>query len=180
MINAIFFGIITLILVVVAVVVVRVLLELRAGLAMMKESVQKAETSILPVLSELQLSLHSLRQVTDDIGSVTEDVRAFSGNVRRIGENVQRISGLVEEITETGAVTVAGLKAGVRVGLSHLVKNFLKGKEKSIRRFLMAQNVDNGFTAGFSAPLFRSGRRGGRRHCPSGGPEVGQGDAGRR
>jgi len=121
-------GITTLAVVALTIIVVRVLLELRAGMAVMRESAKKTEDSLLPVLEELQLTMKSIRKVTDNIGAVTEDVQVFSGSVRQIGNSMRQVSQLVEDVSISSAVSIEGLKAGIKAACTVLLKNLFKTK----------------------------------------------------
>ncbi|MBA4417018.1 MAG: hypothetical protein C0392_03765 [Syntrophus sp. (in: bacteria)] len=124
----IFLGITTLAVVVLTIIVVRVMLELRSGMAAMRESAKKTEDSLLPALEELQLTMKSIRKVTDNIGVVTEDVQVFSGSVRQIGDNIRQVSQLVEDVSISSAVSIIGLKAGVKAASAVLLKNIFRTK----------------------------------------------------
>ncbi len=126
--NSIFLGIITLAVVVLTAVIIRVLMELKADLAVIKESAQRTEESLVPLLDELQLTVKSLRTVTDNVGGVTEDVRVFSSSVREIGENVRQVSQLAEDFGRASALSITGLKVGVTTALGVLMKNMFKTK----------------------------------------------------
>ena len=127
--SDIFLGIITFVVIVVAIVLVRVLMELRDGLKTVRESAQKTEDLLAPVLQDLQASLQSLRQTTDDVDAVVEDVRVLSGSMRQFGENVKRISDMVEIVSESAVVNVTGLRVAVKAASTYLLKNFLKKKK---------------------------------------------------
>ncbi len=127
--SDIFLGIITFVVIVVAIVFIRVLMELRQGLKTVRESAQKTEELLVPVLQELQTSLRSLRQTTDDMDAVVEDVRVLSGSMRQFGENVKRISDVVRVVSESTALNVTGLGVAVKAASTHLLKNFLKKKK---------------------------------------------------
>jgi len=124
----IYIGIMTLVVVVIAVIAIRVLIELRRDLEMVRQATRKTEESLLPVLQELQRSLESVRHVSDNVYTVTEDARALSSSVRKLGENVMQISDAVASVAESGAVTAAGLKLGVRAAVTYFLKNFPKRK----------------------------------------------------
>ena len=124
----IYIGIMTLVFVVIGIIAIRVLLELRRDLEMLRQATKKTEDSLLPVLQELQKSLESVRHVSDNVYSVTEDARSLSSSVRALGENVKQISDAVASVAESGAVTAAGLKLGVKAALTYFFKNFPKRK----------------------------------------------------
>jgi uncharacterized protein YoxC len=121
-------GVITLAVIVLTVVIIRVLTDLRADLAVVKESALKTEESLIPLLQELQMTAKSLRTVTDNVGGVTEDVRVFSCSIREIGENVRQVSELVGNFGRTSALTVTGVKAGAITAIGFLLKNMFRTK----------------------------------------------------
>ncbi|MDR2017982.1 MAG: hypothetical protein LBQ00_03790 [Syntrophobacterales bacterium] len=122
----IYIGIMTFVVVVLAVIVTLVLLELRRDLGMIMRTIKQIEESLLPVLQELQKSLESVRHVTDNVGIVTEDMKTLSGSMKRFGENVRQISDIMKGVTGSGAISVAGLKMGVKAAFIYFLKNFLK------------------------------------------------------
>jgi len=114
------------VLIAVAIPMIRVLLELRDGLKSIKESTVNAENSLVPVLQEIQLSLQSLRHVTDNVAGVTDDARVLSGSIRKIGEDVRIVSNAFETVAVSSAISVAGLKVGIKAALVYLLKNSIK------------------------------------------------------
>jgi uncharacterized protein YoxC len=128
--SDIFLGIITLAVVVATVYIIRVLTELKADLAAVKECTQRAEESLIPLLQELQMTARSVRTVTDDVGGITGDVRVFTGSVREIGENVKQVSRIVEDFGRTSALSVTGLRAGVTTALGVLIGHIINTKKK--------------------------------------------------
>jgi hypothetical protein len=48
--------------------------------------------------------------------------------MRQLGENVRQISDVVQSVAESGAMTAAGLKLGVKAAFTYFLKNFPKRK----------------------------------------------------
>ena len=124
-----FLGFITFLLIVLAVVMVIILIEVRRGIKTVEESVHKAEKEAVPVLKQVELSLQSVRQITERVATVAEDVQVFSGSVRQVGQNVKQISDAFEELAESSAISASGLKVGVKTALIYLAQNWSKRKK---------------------------------------------------
>jgi uncharacterized protein YoxC len=128
--NSLFFGLITLAILVLVGFVVYILLELKKTINALKQFIETTENTLKPTTEELQMTLKSVRKITDDVGVVTADVRLISGSIREIGENVQRMSEVVGMVTTTSVVQASGLKAGIKAGFEYFLKNlFAKGKQ---------------------------------------------------
>jgi uncharacterized protein YoxC len=133
--SNLFWGLITLSVVVGVIFFIIVMIELRGAIKGLKELVGTTEKSIKPTVMELQHTLQSIRILTDNVTTVTEDIKGFSDSVREVGEgvkrvseNVKQVSGVVENITSSTLGEVSGLKAGIRVGLGVFFKNLFSGK----------------------------------------------------
>ena len=128
--NYMFFGLITLAVLVLTGFIIYIILELKRTIDSVKLSMESIEKILIPTVEELQMTFKSVRKITDDVGVVTEDVKGLSGSIREISANVKQVSEAVSTITKTSAVQVTGLKAGVRAGFGYFIKNFLaKGKQ---------------------------------------------------
>jgi archaellum component FlaC len=91
---------------------------------------ESIERVIIPTVEELQMTLKSVRKITDDVGVVTEEVKGLSGSIREIRENVKCVSEAVSAITKNSVVQVSGVKAGVKAGFEYFIKNLLaKGQQ---------------------------------------------------
>ena len=126
--NAIFYGLITLSILVAVGFLVCVLVELRSTLRAVKEFLHTTECTLKPTLEELQQNLRSMRNVTNNLSKVTEDVTVISGSVRDVGEKVRLMSGVVDEVTSSAAIKVSSFRSGVRAAAGVLLRNLLTGK----------------------------------------------------
>ena len=128
--NNLFWGLMTLAIIVALGVLTAVLLELKAATRALRELLKTTDCSVKPTLDELQNTLKSLRNVTDNITAVTEDVKVLSGSVRDVGENVRHVTELVDGVTSTAVIKVSGFRAGVRAAAEVLLKSCLTGKSR--------------------------------------------------
>jgi uncharacterized protein YoxC len=123
--NNIFFGLITLAVLVLTGFIVYIILELKKTIDSVKVSMESIEKVLIPTVEELQVTLKSVRKITDDVGVVTEGVKGLSGSIREMSENVKYVSEAVSTITKTSVVEVSGVKAGVKAGFEYFIKNLL-------------------------------------------------------
>ena len=128
--NYMFFGLITLAVLVLTGFIIYIILELKKTIDSVKLSMESIEKILIPTMEELQMTFKSVRKITDDVGVVTEDVKGLSGSIREISANVKQVSEAVSTITKTSAVQVTGLKAGVRAGFGYFIKNFLAKRQQ--------------------------------------------------
>jgi uncharacterized protein YoxC len=128
--NSLFIGLITLAVFVLTGFIIYLILELRKTINSVKLSMESIERVIIPTVEELQMTLKSVRKITDDVGVVTEEVKGLSGSIREIRENVKCVSEAVSAITKNSVVQVSGVKAGVKAGFEYFIKNLLaKGQQ---------------------------------------------------
>lgn len=111
---------------VVVVFFISVLLELRKSARALTEFLRNTEASLKPALEEFQLSLRSLRKITDDINEVTEDIKTVSDSVRGVSQNFYKISSLINEVSSDALIKVSGLRVAIRTALEVLLNNILK------------------------------------------------------
>lgn len=128
--NNLFFGLITLAVLVLTGFIIYIILELKKTIDLVKVSMESVEKTLIPTVEELHLTFKSVRKITDDVGIVTENVKGLSGSIREISENVKQVSEAVGTITKSSVVQVSGVKAGIRAGFGYFIKNlFTKGQQ---------------------------------------------------
>ena len=98
------------------------LIELKKIGANLKEFLKTTEEKMLPVISEAEQTLCSIRKVSDDVGRVTENAKALSDAATDIVVNLRIISMLVKDLREGLIVRTSGLKAGFREAYEMLIK----------------------------------------------------------
>ncbi len=128
--SNVFLGLITLAFVTGVIFFIVVMLELRNTVRNLNDLIRNIESRLNPAIEELQQTLRSLRNVSDNITGVTEDVRVLSGSVRKIGEDARRVSGFIEEVTSSAVVRVSGWRAGITAALQVIAQGLLSGKKR--------------------------------------------------
>lgn len=127
--NIVFFGLITLAVLVLTGFVIYIILELKKTIDSLKQSVESMEKTLIPTIEELHMTLRSVRKITDDVGVVSEDVKGLSGSIREVSENVKYVTETVSRLTTNSVVHVSGLKAGIRAGFGYILKSLFEKKQ---------------------------------------------------
>lgn len=97
------------------------IMEIRRLVVTVNEFVKTTEERLSPVLLETELSLRSVRKITDDVGVVTENARDLSDAMKDVSLNVRALSAVVGSVGEGVSLRTAGVKAGVRTALGVLL-----------------------------------------------------------
>ncbi|MEW5745670.1 MAG: DUF948 domain-containing protein [Nitrospirota bacterium] len=97
------------------------IMEIRRLAMTVNEFVKTTEERLTPVLLETELSLRSVRKITDDVGVVTDNVRDLSDAMKEVSLNVRALSTVVGNVGEGVSLRAAGVKAGVRTALGVLI-----------------------------------------------------------
>ena len=127
--NTVLLGLITAAVVAAGVVFMVVMFELRTAVRALKDLIKTTECScapLKPTLEELQMTLKSVRDMTDNINGVAGDVRELSGSIKDVGEKVRHVSELVDDVTSLTVGRVSGLKAGINAAIEVLLKNLFR------------------------------------------------------
>lgn len=98
------------------------LIELKKIGANLKEFLKITEERMLPVLSEAQQTLRSVRKVSDDIGVVSENAKTLSDAATDIVVNLRIMSMLVRDLREGIIVRTSGVMAGFKEAYEVLIK----------------------------------------------------------
>jgi uncharacterized protein YoxC len=118
--NTVFLGLITLAILVLVGFVINAVLESKKTLIRLRNTMDTVETTIVPTVEELKLTIMSIRKITDDVGSVSEDL---SGSVKEIILNVKNASEAISCAAIRSGRQVSGMKAGVKTGLVYFLSN---------------------------------------------------------
>lgn len=118
------------ILIVLAGALIFLIVDLRRSSIVMRTFVRNTEENLSPALEELELTLRSIRRITEDIGSVTAEVRDISETLSNFSDDLRKMYGIVSGLELNVKANVSGLKAGIREGFLALLNNALYRKEK--------------------------------------------------
>lgn len=88
----------------------------------LKEFLKTTEDSLIPVLKETELTLQSIRKISDDIGKITEDAKKLTTAVNDVAVNVVALSFLLKDLRESLLIRTSGLKAGIREAFNTFIK----------------------------------------------------------
>jgi uncharacterized protein YoxC len=126
--NQLWIGIIVITVVVTAAFLIGLIMELRKTARSINEFLKTTEEFFNPTLEELQQTLRSIRNVSDNLNDATNDIKTFSGAVNDIGQHVRQISNIIEGVTSSTAIKASGLKVGIRTALGVLLSNLFSKK----------------------------------------------------
>lgn len=107
----------------VAIFLIPLLLEARRTVQMLRKT---TEEKLNPALDELNLTLKSLRNVSDNVNGITADVRTLSKSVGDVGQSITSVNALVTGFSTSTAIKVMSLRAGIMAALQYAVTNLLK------------------------------------------------------
>jgi uncharacterized protein YoxC len=106
--------VIAVVLVVVAIFLVRALIEIRATVIAARGLMTRIDTELVPVVKDLQYVLADLKVTTDGIASRVEDVKSAMTAVGDTGRNISRINaviGTVADVLSRVSLLSTGVKA---------------------------------------------------------------------
>ncbi len=121
--NTILLTVIAVSLLAIAFYLIPALMELKKALACLRRTLDEG---LKPTLEELQLTLKSVRTISDEVGGITADVRVLSKSVGEVGHTVSAINGFVEAVGSSMSVKAISLKAGIRAAIEYLAKNLIR------------------------------------------------------
>ncbi|HMK60212.1 MAG TPA: DUF948 domain-containing protein [Dissulfurispiraceae bacterium] len=87
------------------------------------EFIRTTDNRIKPVLEETELTLKSVRIITDDIGAVTGSVKEVSEAVSDVATNVRAVSMIMGDVREQVSLRTNGVMAGIQAALGVLMKH---------------------------------------------------------
>jgi len=108
------------------------LIEVRRASIALRQLIKRTEENLHPALT-------ALRGILEDIGKATYNIAVLTRSLREVAETVERIENTVnglyeyykEGLGEAARANIAGLKAGVKAGMTTLLKDLNDRKEGS-------------------------------------------------
>lgn len=126
--NNIWLGLITFAVLAAAGFLISALIELRKTARSLRNFLKTQEDLLNTTLGELQQTLKSLRNVSDDVNEIMVNAKSFSNAVSNIGDNIKHASDLIENTKSLALIKASGLKVGIKTALTFLLKNLLSKK----------------------------------------------------
>lgn len=107
-------------------------IEMRRTSIALRQLIRRSEENLHPALS-------ALRGILEDIGKATYNIAMLTKSLREVAETVARVENTVnglyeyykEGLGEAARANIAGLKAGVKAGMTTLLKDLNERKEGS-------------------------------------------------
>lgn len=112
------FFIMTLTFVAVIVFILFAAIELRKASVALREFLKRTEDKMQPVLEQTELTLASLRKVSEDVKGVTGNVRYVSDSVSEFAVNIRTANALIGELQQALTSRASGLRAGLSTALA--------------------------------------------------------------
>lgn len=115
-----------------AVINIASIIEMRRASIALRQLIKRSEENLHPALT-------ALRGILEDIGKTTYNIAVLTQSLREMAETVARVentvNGLYEyykkDLGEAARANIAGLKAGVKAGMTTLLKDLNERKEGS-------------------------------------------------
>jgi uncharacterized protein YoxC len=101
------------------------LIELRKTSRELSEFLKNTDSSLRPVLEDLDANLKNIKNITGDISAVTEDAKAFSSSVREVADGVKSLADMLGGIEGKAKISVQSIRAGAKAAIEVLARNFL-------------------------------------------------------
>lgn len=106
------------------------LLDLRKTNIALRKFIAKTDENLNSSLAELRSTLGEFRSVSGDIAMVVERVRSAATAVVSIEKAIEVVYGIYRDTFRRSAhASVTGLKAGIKAGVTSLVKNIGEKKQ---------------------------------------------------
>ncbi len=108
------------------------IIEMRRTSIALRKLIERTEENLHP-------ALRALRGILEDIGKATYNIAVLTRSLREVAETVARVEGTVNGLYEyykeglggAARANIAGLKAGVKAGMTTLLKDLNERKEGS-------------------------------------------------
>ncbi len=116
--------------VVIAAFMIPTFIEIRKTAVALRETTERAENELKPVLHELHKTLAELKSLVEGAASRTDDVKSFMEALGDTGRNLRTINhvmGSVAGVLASSSVWAAGIKTAARVILERLLTKKKEG-----------------------------------------------------
>jgi len=121
--NTILFGIIAALLLVIVVYLIPLLLELKKTAISMRNTTEK---NLAPALDELQLTLKTIRSISDNVNDITEDVKGVADSITEVSAKIFAVNRALDALGSAASVRAMSLKAGIAAASTYLLTNLMK------------------------------------------------------
>ena len=103
---------------------IRYLASMKQTSDLVREMISKNGVAASETLADLKISMGNARLITDNIRVISEDVRQITNDVAGLETAVQELLAYMKtNMAAAAGANIAGLKAGIRSGVTALVQN---------------------------------------------------------
>jgi hypothetical protein len=106
-------------------------LELRRTAWRLQEFIRTVELDLRPVLSEAREGIRTANKAAQEVANGTARLRGALTAVEEAGQNLRATTGVIRSVFGSRLIPVAGLLAGIRVGVKTLWKLSRQRREPS-------------------------------------------------
>jgi ABC-type transporter Mla subunit MlaD len=89
---------------------------------------KSTEGSLNSTLREVEDTMKSFREVTDNISSVTQDAKDFSSSLVGLADDVKSVGDSIHNLTSRTSRNVSGIRAGISAALEIILENLITRK----------------------------------------------------
>jgi hypothetical protein len=107
-----------------------VTLELRRASWRLQEFIRSLELELKPIIQEAREAIRTLHRASQGAVDGMERVRGTLAKLEVAGDNIRATTGVVRSVFGSRLIPVAGLLAGVRVGVSMLWKLYTQRRRR--------------------------------------------------
>lgn len=101
------------------------ILELRRTAKQTTEFLRNTEGSINSAMAETQMTMRSVRSISDNINAATEGARDVTDSVHGLATDIRRTGRYLENMTLMTAGSISGMKAAVLAVVQVIIDNLL-------------------------------------------------------
>ena len=108
------------------------LIEMRRTSIALRQLIKRSEENLHPALTALRGVLEGIGKTTDNVAVLTQSLRGVAETVTRVENTVNGLYDYYQEsVSKSARANIAALKAGVRAGVTTLLKDLNERKEGS-------------------------------------------------
>lgn len=105
------------------------ILEVKRTIAQASEFLRVTEKDISATLQEAELSLRSIRGITDNINRVTDDVTGVSTDISAVAQDLRQTTRHMEKLVRRVSGNFSSIRAAVSAALGVLIGNLKGGRQ---------------------------------------------------
>ncbi len=98
-------------------------IQIKKTAVAVNEFIRTTDQRMKRSLEETELTLKSIRTITNDVGVVTSNIRNVSEAVSDVADNVRAVSIIISDVRDQVSLRSNGIMAGIQAALGVLMKH---------------------------------------------------------